>query len=214
MSSLRKSFEPCGEWIWFLEDEFPAELESAIQVAKNVVPILEKWRLLRLEAIEYPWIQLSRGDIGIYTKIPVDQSMEKEEIIANIRASRPAGHPEAVIDDLIFSGSGVWFDAEGAEREEPDLIQLTVTSAITGVTLTLEVHHDIWSRYDFSGKLQEGIYSQNAPRLAAALREIDASLPVSVENGERTYFGRADGYEVFVADSAVSAEPYSVEDRL
>ena len=63
------------------------------------------------------------------------------------------------------------------------------------------MHHDIWAWYDFSGRPHPEIYDQNAPRLAAALEDVETALQVETENGEGTYFGRAEGFWIKRPDS-------------
>ncbi|GGU29420.1 hypothetical protein [Streptomyces lavendofoliae] len=66
-----------------------------------------------------------------------------------------------------------------------------MSPAPTGLAAELSVHHDIWGWYDFSGRPHPDVYRHNAPRLAAAIKELSSVLGLPPEPGEPTYFGSA-----------------------
>ncbi|WP_234320889.1 hypothetical protein [Streptomyces katrae] len=64
----------------------------------------------------------------------------------------------------------------------------------------LSVYHDVWGPCDFRGQPHPTVRARNAPRLAAALRELDALLGVGAEPGEPTHFGQAEGHGLKAPD--------------
>ncbi|MEU8462797.1 hypothetical protein [Streptomyces sp. NPDC029003] len=65
-----------------------------------------------------------------------------------------------------------------------------------GPSAALSVYHDVWGTCDFRGTPHPAVYARNAPRLAAALRELDTLLGVEAKPGEPTYFGMSKAYGV------------------
>ncbi|WP_327679265.1 hypothetical protein [Kitasatospora sp. NBC_00458] len=97
--------------------------------------------------------------------------------------------------EILVLGNGVWLDADGNRRNEYRLVELMVSPDEIGSPYAeLSVHHDVWGRCDFRGRPHPAVHANNAPRLAAALRELDDLLGVEAEPGERTYFGKAEGH--------------------
>lgn len=91
-------------------------------------------------------------------------------------------------------------DEHGAQHHEYGLVELMVSSEPLGLSADVSVFHDIWGPFDFHGTPHPEVHRQNAPRLAAALKELEALLGVVAELGEPTYFGRTDGYGVGAPD--------------
>ncbi|MFI1649625.1 hypothetical protein ACH4XT_22150 [Streptomyces avidinii] len=117
-----------------------------------------------------------------------------------LRACRPTRNQQAEIGGILVLGSGAWFDAKGARHEEYRLVELLLISNELGIWAELSVFHDLWGQCDFRGRPQPLIHANNAPRLAAALRELDQVLGVAAEPGEVTFYGRAEGYGLAAPD--------------
>ncbi|MEV6583308.1 hypothetical protein AB0M92_34755 [Streptomyces sp. NPDC051582] len=113
---------------------------------------------------------------------------------------RPAGHPAAEIGGILVHGSGVWLDGDAKSRSEYRLIELLVSPDAIGPSAELSVYHDVWGPCDFRGLPHPAVEARNAPRLTAALRDIEALLGIGAEPGEATYFGRAEGYGLKAPD--------------
>ncbi|MFJ4813837.1 hypothetical protein [Streptomyces longwoodensis] len=73
--------------------------------------------------------------------------------------------------------------------------------------------HDIWGPFDFRGSPHPEVHRYNAPRLAAALGELDALLGVPAEPGGAMYFGAAVGRGVMEPDVVDGRGP-DLTDRL
>ncbi|MFH9014095.1 hypothetical protein ACH4C6_22275 [Streptomyces sp. NPDC017943] len=75
-------------------------------------------------------------------------------------------------------------------------MRVLVSPEHLGLSAEISVFHDVWGPFDFRGDPHPAVYQQNAPRLAAALRDLEALLGVPPEPGESTGFGKAVGYGV------------------
>ncbi|MEW9518822.1 hypothetical protein [Streptomyces tubercidicus] len=53
-------------------------------------------------------------------------TFDPAELTQRIERSQPSGHPDAQVGNLTPSGRGTWFDAQGEERHEQDLVVLSV----------------------------------------------------------------------------------------
>ncbi|MFF6826012.1 hypothetical protein [Streptomyces longwoodensis] len=78
-------------------------------------------------------------------------------------------------------GTGEWSDADGARHREERLVELTVSAEPLGLSADVAVLHDVWGPFDFRGSPHPAVHRHNAPRLAAALRELETVLGVPAE---------------------------------
>ncbi|MEU6680981.1 hypothetical protein [Streptomyces sp. NPDC046925] len=134
------------------------------------------------------------------TRLSVNRRLDHAELVDRVRQSRPAGFPDARVGAISVVGPGMWFDAEGTERLEPDLVSLSVSPDDLYLAADVSLHHDIWGYCNFKGVPHPDIQRRNAPRLAAALQALDELLGTTAQPGEPTYFGHADGYGASMPD--------------
>ena len=146
----------------------------------------------------------------LFVFTPLDDPSFPDKVLG----SRPSAFPDAEVDDLHVVGPGTWVDAGGEAHEEPRLVELAVSPDPLGPTATLAVHHDIWNWFDFSGHPHPEVHDQNAPRLAAALRELNSALGVTPELGEPTYFGSALAFGIAVPDARDDGMGPDLTDKL
>ncbi|MEU9099793.1 hypothetical protein [Streptomyces sp. NPDC048361] len=78
----------------------------------------------------------------------------------------------------------------------------------------MTVFHDIWGWFDFAGRPHPGVQERNAPRLAAALTDLNPMLGVNAEPGEATYFGISGDLGVETPDALEDGSGPDVTDRL
>ncbi|MFC8712111.1 hypothetical protein ACFUCQ_19630 [Streptomyces sp. NPDC057197] len=202
MSTLMRAPRPCGSWFWDLVDVHEPGLEAALRVAACMAEVLKKFELLNPVRLEYDWFVLGAGPTGVTSSllIPVTP-LSDHKLAERVLGSRPVSFPDAEMDDLRVIGSGTWITSEGAHRQEPRLVELSVSSSPLGPTAEVAVHYDIWSWFDFSGHPHPEIYNRNAPRLADALQGISSVLGVTPETGDATYFGHAMGNGISTPDA-------------
>lgn len=196
MSTLLRAPRECGSWIWELEDRELPGLGPALATAGRMTEVLSKMDLLVPARLEYGWYVHGKGGIGITNTLALKGMLGDSALVDRIHESRPAGFPTAEIFDIRVLGSGTWLDGDGKEHKEANLVDVTVTPSPWGHAVELSVHHDIWSFYDFSGHPHPEVQRRNAPRLAAAVEQLDAVLGVAATPGEPTYFGTAEGYGI------------------
>jgi hypothetical protein len=196
MSMLMRAPRECATWEWELSGFASPGLDSALAVAAQMSNVLRKHGLLEPQYAEWQWIIFGRGGLGVITKLSLRGNLDVEGVSRRVREARPAAFPQAEPNLLHISGPGTWLDAEGTERREYGLVDLIVDPSEHELTAEVSVFHDIWGHCDFKGVPHPEVEKRNAPRLAAALRELEGVLDRSARPGDPTYFGRADGYGV------------------
>ncbi|WP_432015080.1 hypothetical protein [Streptomyces cucumeris] len=201
MTTLLRAPRQCASWYWDLDEIVPPGMESALKVASHAVTVLKQFDLLTPVSLEYNWYVLYSGFTGVRSSLYGFTSLDDPALPKKLLASRPSGFPKAQISEVSVVGSGTWFDGAGEARVEPQVVDLSVTTDPFGPSVTVSVHHDIWSWFDFSGRPHPEVHSRNAPRLADALRALESALGMEAETGEATYFGSAVGYSVSTPDA-------------
>ncbi|WKX71355.1 hypothetical protein [Streptomyces sp. XD-27] len=191
MSTLMRAPQECGSWFWDLDEYAEPGLESALTTAARMSEALARLELLAPFKLECSWYVLDVGPTGITSSLELTTPLGDSSLPERLLGSRPTAFPTAEIGDVRVIGRGTWLDEAGRARQEPRLMDLSVDPAPVGLSAELSVHHDIWGWYDFSGRPHPDVYRHNAPRLAAALKELANLLGVSPEPGEPTYFGAA-----------------------
>lgn len=191
MTTLMRAPRECGSWYWDLYDTAAPGLESALSVAARMCDVLARLELLAPIELKYSWYVLDVGPTGVTSTLELTKPLGDPSIPGRVRGSRPSAHPSADIADIEVIGPGTWIDAAGQPRKEPQLVDLSLSTAPTGLSAELSVHHDIWGWYDFAGRPHPEVHNRNAPRLASALRELGSLLGTPPEPGESTYFGTA-----------------------
>ncbi|MEU3513395.1 hypothetical protein ABZ733_37260 [Streptomyces longwoodensis] len=192
MSTLSRAPRERASWFWDLYDFDAPGLEPALSLAARLSEVLARHELLAPVRLEYLWTAEGVGSTGITTTLDLAGTpLADPTLPGRVRGSRPAAHPGAEITDFNVLGSGTWIDGEDRSRTEYRLVDLSINTAPIGLSAELSVHHDIWGRYDFSGRPHPEIQQRNAPRPAAALRDLTDPLGGLPELGERTYFGMA-----------------------
>lgn len=192
MSILIRSPKERGSWYWDLEDFGAPGLESALSLAARMTDVLARHELLSPVRLEYLWTVMDVGTTGITTTLDITKSpLGDPSLPERVRGSRPVAHPTAEIADFDVLGTGTWLDKEGQPRTEYRLVDLSLSTAPTGLSAELSVHHDIWGSYDFTGRPHPEVFQHNAPRLTASLKDLSGLLGMPPEPGDPTYFGTA-----------------------
>lgn len=201
MTTLLRAPRECASWYWDLDGIVSPGIESALRVAADAVAVLKQFDLLTPVSLEYKWYVLDSGFTGVRSSLYGFTSLDDPDLPGKLLASRPSGFPNAQISKVNVVGSGTWFDGEGKARVEPQVVDLSVTTGRYSPSVTVSVHHDIWSWFDFSGRPHPEVHSRNAPRLADALRTLGSTFGMEAETGEPTYFGSAVGLGVSTPDA-------------
>ncbi|MDH6227250.1 hypothetical protein [Streptomyces sp. MJP52] len=200
MAILMRAPEECASWEWELNDFAQPGLDSALMVAARMSDVLRKHRLLEPGRLAWDWTVFGRGGTGLGASVALWGALDGSELAQRVRAAQPASLPEAEPGFLVVSGAGTWLDAQGEARSELGLLELTVYPDERNLAAEVAVFHDIWGYCDFKGVPHPEVQERNAPRLAAALRELDALLGVPARPGDPTYFGHAEGHGLVAPD--------------
>ncbi|WP_199791392.1 hypothetical protein [Streptomyces sp. 142MFCol3.1] len=214
MSTLMRAPRECGSWFWDLDEVAAPGLESALAMAARMADVLGKHELLTPHRLEYDWYVLDSGGIDITTSLALTVPLGDPRLPERVLRSRPSGFPDAEVDDIHVVGTGTWIDSQGKTHREPRLVDLSVSPAPVGLSAELAVHHDVWGWFDFAGRPHPDVHQHNAPRLAAALQDLNSSLGVKGEPGEVTYFGFATELGIGTPDALDDGSGPDVTDRL
>ncbi|MEU3513154.1 hypothetical protein ABZ733_35930 [Streptomyces longwoodensis] len=192
MSTLLRAPRERASWFWDLYDFDAPGLESALSLAGRLSEVLDRHALLVPVRLEYLWTVRGVGSTGIRTTLDLGGTALADPALPDrVRGSRPVAHPTANIRNLNVLGTGTWIDEDDRSRTEYRLVDVSVSTAPTGLSAEVSVHHDIWGRWDFSGRPHPEVQHRNAPRLTAALKDLTVLLGEPPEPGEPTYFGMA-----------------------
>ncbi|MEU6483388.1 hypothetical protein [Streptomyces sp. NPDC046887] len=201
MTVLMRAPRECGSWWWDLDGVTAPGLGPALATAARMADVLESGGLLEPASLEWSWWQMGKGGLGLHSRLDLaGRRIDAASVAGQAEACRPAGYPAAEMSSILVVGRGMWWDGKGNSRWEPGLVELTLSPDPVSSWAELAVYHDVWARYDFRGRPQPAVHARNAPRLAAALRGLDALLGVDGEPGEPTYFGTAVGHGLKVPD--------------
>ncbi|WP_147453939.1 hypothetical protein [Nocardiopsis sp. Huas11] len=185
-----------ASWEWLQETPNGRDLLLGASVAAKASQILGDHNLLNVKRVEVSWDHQGKGPIGVGSIIymPPDKKLAADDLMAQIAACQPKAYPDSRAFRLYMTGPGAWIDVQGKEKWEPRLVEFMVDVQIFGVSGVLSVIHDMWSWYDFSRDPHPSVYENNAPRLAAAIREMEESLGVESEPGEATFYAEPERY--------------------
>ncbi|THA82451.1 hypothetical protein [Streptomyces sp. A0592] len=198
---LMRAPEESGSWTWDLDEVAAPGLESLHVIAGRMSAVLLAHDLLAPASLEWDWSLAGKGILNVTSRLNIGaRPLGDPALPDRLHACRPTGNPQADIGGVLVLGSGAWIDANGARHEEYRLVELLLTSNELGIWDELSVFHDVWAECDFRGVPQPLIHANNAPRLAAALQELEQVLGVAAEPGEPTYYGRAEGYGLGAPD--------------
>ncbi|WP_244176907.1 hypothetical protein [Streptomyces albus] len=87
-----------------------------------------------------------------------------------------------------IKGSGLVI-VNGDDTVVEGLFSLRVSAFLNYTGVSLETFSDAWMPHDLKGRAQPAVHATNAPRLAAALRDLSEALDSEIEPEDPTYFG-------------------------
>jgi hypothetical protein len=194
MSLLLRAPQEAACWEWELDDFAPPGLDSALMTAARMSAVLRDHRLLYPQFLEWMWTVHGHGGTGVITRLVTSGPLDEGQLSRRVRESKPVGLPDAEPGVIQVLGTGTWFDAEGKEHQESDLVVLSVYPDQLHLAAEVAVFHDIWDYCDFHGNPHPEVQRRNAPRLSAALQALEKLLDAPAVPGDATYFGKAEGY--------------------
>lgn len=212
-TNLLRAPRDCAAWVWWPDPDLRG-LADQYALAARITAITDRLDLMRPNLVTSEWVLDGRIVPQAGSSIEGDGALDSPEFAAALASSRPKALPEAAVPGKAeITGPGRWIDAAGGTRAENGLLRLTVDLVGPMSSVGLEVFHDIWMPYDFTGKPHPEVYRYNAPRLARALADISALMGSEAEPDEPTYFGAAvaDGVENSTDDDG---EPLDVTDLM
>lgn len=198
MTLLPSAHSVVASWEWTQETPGGRDLLLGASIASKAAQVLSARKLLSVKRVEISWNHKGKGHIGIGSIISISPSgkIDADALLARIADSQPKSYPNSRAYRIYMKGPGSWINAQGEEKTEPRLVDFAVDVHAFGVSGVLSVIHDIWSWYDFSGNPHPLVYQNNAPRLTAAIREIEDSIGVITEPGEATFYAEPEQYGI------------------
>ncbi|MDA2810518.1 hypothetical protein O4J56_07700 [Nocardiopsis sp. RSe5-2] len=209
MGGLLRAPEPAGSWEWFFDTgKVEAGFADSLSMLAVVAGVIRRHGLLTVDAVEICWeYPRGRRRPRDWRTVPVCGAVDSSECAESLLATRPDSDP-AYAELLLLQahGSGTWIDAQGGAHTESDLLLVETMPLDEKVAVDVSVYHDIWAPHAFNGAPHPELHAANAPRLAAALKEIESTLQTPINPGEVTYFGAVEGYGI------VEPEPDDLDD--
>ncbi|WP_083932613.1 hypothetical protein [Nocardiopsis halophila] len=199
MGGLLRAPEPAGSWEWFFDTgKVEAGFADSLSVLEVVARVLHRHGLLTVDAVEICWeYPRGRRRPRDWRTVPVCGAVDSPECAESLLATRPQDVSDAEMLLLRVHGNGTWIDAQGNAHTEADLVIAETMLLDEDVAVDVSVHHDVWAPHAFNGAPHPEVHAANAPRLAAALKEIESTLQTPINPGEVTYFGAVEGYGIF-----------------
>ena len=199
-------FRPVGEWRFLREPTGDGSTEEEPSVVLDwctaAAAVLESHDLLRVERVDFTgWIgpdpegqtEARRSQTVVFLTRPGFRAAEFRTACEGELARLVKEVPGSRFSDSLYVfGSGTVFNAEGKKVHLP-LVTWIHGSLLGGPYLQVRTQCDAFLPYTLLAEPQPEVYARNAPRLEAALREIEAVLGVPAEPEEVTRYAVADG---------------------
>lgn len=203
MTQLLSAPSEIASWDWCIDIEPGDGLEDASTMTLSISRILECQSLMELTRLQVSWHRRGQGPIGFRSLISIrdPRGLNTEALAEQIMASQPAGYPETEVGQIELLGSGYWINANGEKKREGRLIDVSILVTPDDISVTLGVRHDIWMRFDFSGKPHPNIYNSNKVRLSDTLKEIEETLGAETIPGDPTYFAEPAKYGIVTPEA-------------
>lgn len=203
MTQLLSASRDIASWDWYVDNENSQGLGKASGMVLSVSEILTRHSLLELDEVRVSWHKFGHGSIGFRSLVSLNGAgdLSAGVLADRITASQPVGCPEAYVGQIDLLGSGFWINSSGEMKLENRLVDVSLLIDPVDISVALSVRHDIWMWFDFSGIPHSEVYHNNAPRLSAALREIEEALETEIIPGDATYFAEPEGYGIATPDA-------------
>jgi hypothetical protein len=191
---------------WWFEDRSRSvrphtltELQELLRMCRIAAQILDRHGLLQPTTIELVgWTRfepatgtLSRADRPDLV-LSVPRGIGAGGIVEVVETALEQLQPFLYPVDIEVKGTGVVLDAAARSHVLPDITWLAAKTLDAHV-MEVGTQSDAWLPYTLSGVPQRQVWQHNAPRLEAALREIQAALGVAPVAPSHTTHAVIDG---------------------
>jgi hypothetical protein len=182
-----------ARWTWGRDSEKSGGVLTCLRELFTAYAVLSEHRLM----VGAPRVTVSVHEAGKKNTYLFQGTFEPagapssaglaQDLADRIAATMRAGEPGSVYAHARSSGEIL---AGGEAREEVDLCRLGVSVFGSYVSTDLETTSDAWLPYDLKGRPQPDVHAANAPRLAAALRDLSEALDTETDPDDPTWFAR------------------------
>ncbi|MFC9943138.1 hypothetical protein [Streptomyces pratensis] len=128
---------------------------------------------------------LLRGNLKIDSGLP--SSATARHLTTQVMAALRPGEVGSVYASLNLAGAVI---DGGRDTYEEQLFRVGATASLRYVGADLVTPSDAWMPYALKGRAQPAAYSMNAPRLSAALRDLDVVLDSETDPDDPTSFAK------------------------
>ncbi|MER5746509.1 hypothetical protein ABT097_24945 [Streptomyces sp. NPDC002225] len=184
---------PVARWTWGHDGQNGDKVVACLSVLLTAYAVLAERRL----AVGAPNVSVSvyeagksnsylfRGELALDAVSPPAHAAQRlaDQVKAALRPGR-IGSVSAHIksDGLIIGGDN--------DVREVGLFLLGSSALLDYVSASLVTFSDAWMPYDLKGRAQPAVHAANAPRLAAALRDLSEAIGSETDPDDPTYFGK------------------------
>lgn len=187
---------PVARWTWGRFDQAGDKIVACLSELLNAYAVLAEHRLaagaprvsVAVRETGKPKGALFEGEFVLESMSP--PSDVAEQLADQIGAARLPGMVGSVSAHVKPAGV---VTVEGDDVLEEGLFSLRASAFLDYVSTSLETFSDAWMPYDLKGRAQPAVHAANAPRLAAALRDLSEVLDTETEPEDPTYFGEPTG---------------------
>lgn len=201
--------DPVGAWLYWDPRGRTSEVEAfrwAVEALRPVTMILKAHQLLSVDVARVR----AAAEPQAYRDYPASSDRAVDDLLAAVGALAPGATPLGAR----FEGPGIVVRPEGGV-EVRDVVTVGLTESGGLGTVFVETRCDAWLPFDLRGRPQHELHELNAPRLRAALEEIERALGVAGA-GESTKFARCEGYTLLnyfdVCDEPIDIAEFGYDD--
>ncbi|MFF7578216.1 MULTISPECIES: hypothetical protein [unclassified Streptomyces] len=184
---------PVARWTWGRDNQAADKVVSCLHELLTAYTVLARHRL----ASDVPNVSLSVHEAGKSNSYLFQGNFELDatspsvdiahQLADQVKNSRRPGTIGAVY--AYAKSTGMMPGGNGA-LHGGELFRLGASAFVDYVSTDLVTFSDLWMPYDLKGRAQPAVHAANAPRLAAALRDLAEALGSETDPDDPTYFGK------------------------
>lgn len=172
--------DPIGDWTWEITPSHDEACPSrAVEIATAIWRILAKFDLAvapgRINFSVRPRDNMRDAWVSVQ-----DQILQTGSFRSGTTISDAVSQAEKKEGNLVVSARiqcpGLWYESGITHRAEQLFVATVEIWKRNLIVVTLETYSDAWLTMDTREREQAAVHAQNAPRLAAALKEISTAL--------------------------------------
>ncbi|MFF0048563.1 hypothetical protein [Streptomyces sp. NPDC005498] len=184
---------PVARWTWGRDNQAADKVAACLHELLTAYTVLARHRL----ASDVPNVSLSVHEAGKSNSYLFQGNFELDatsrsvdiahQIADQVKNSLRPGTIGAV---YAYAKSTGMMPGGNDALHGGELFRLGASAFVDYVSTDLVTFSDLWMPYDLKGRAQPAVHAANAPRLAAALRDLAEALGSETDPDDPTYFGK------------------------